>query len=300
MQWFRRTPKPVAHAVLSAWGGGVGAVRLEAGADRPRLAAFALREAPNVDAGLLRRLATDLDIERLPLTCLLAVEDYQTVVVESPQVAEEELRPALRWKVKDLIDFHLDDAVLDYLPLPELPGRVPHTWVVAAKSAAVRALAERYRQAGLKLAVIDVRETAQRNLTALLAPEDYAVAMLYSDGQESLLTFNQGGQLLLSRRIESRGVTHDQVLARVGLETQRSIDYFERQFHSLSLAKLYLAPMPEQDCWCDDLAAQLTLPVEAVGLERFIDLDGHDRLHSAHMQNQVFHLVGAALRGVLP
>jgi MSHA biogenesis protein MshI len=299
MNWFRRSPKHAANAVLSACGGGLGAVRLEPGADRPRLAAFALRDAPVISPDLLHRMAGEHGLRDLPLTCLLAAEDYQTVMVESPQVAEDELRTALRWKVKDLISFHIDDAVLDHLALPTLPGRAANTWVVAAKSAAVRALAEEYRQAGLDLRVIDIRETAQRNLTALLAPDDYAVAMLHMDGQDSLLTFNQGGELLLSRRIEGRGAAQEQLLDRVGLETQRSVDYFERQFHTLPLAKLYLAPMPEQGRWRDYLAGQLTIPVEGVDLARFVDLTGHDRLNDPRLQNQVFHLVGAALRGIL-
>lgn len=299
MKWFGRTSKTAADAVLSPCGGGLGAVRLERGTDRPRLVEFALRDIPAVTPDLLHRMAGEHALRDLPLICLLNAEDYQTVVIDSPQVAEDEFHAALRWKVKDLIGFHLDDAVLDHLPIPLLQGRAANTWVVAAKTTAVRALADQYRQAGLNLQVIDVRETAQRNLTALLAPDDYAVAMLHVDGQDSLLTFNHGGELLLSRRIEGRGASQEQLLDRVGLETQRSVDYFERQFHTLPLAKLYLAPMPEHPRWRDYLAAQLSIPVEGVDLARFIDLNGQDRLADPRLQNQVFHLMGAALRGLL-
>jgi len=299
MSWFKRTPKAGNNAVLSPCGGGLGAVRLEAGPDRPRLTVFALADAPVVDAPSLDRVAGEQGLRGQPLTCLLAAEDYQTVMVETPQVAEDEVRTALRWKVKDLIGFHLDDAVLDYLNLPQMAGRPANTWVVAARSAAVRGLAELYRQAGLDLQVITVRESAQRNLAALLAPEDYAVAMLYVDGQDSLLTFNQGGELLLSRRIEGRGAALDQLLDRVGLEVQRSVDYFERQYHTLPLAKLYLAPMPGQERWLGFLSGQLGLPVEGLELGRLVDVTGHERLQDARVQNQVFHLVGAGLRGLV-
>ena len=38
--------------------------------------------------------------------------------VEKPQVDKQELQSALRWHVKDLIDYHIDDVALVYLNLP--------------------------------------------------------------------------------------------------------------------------------------------------------------------------------------
>jgi MSHA biogenesis protein MshI len=105
-----------------------------------------------------------------PLIALLDQEAYQTVMVEAPSVPDDEIKSAIRWKVKDLLSFHIDDAVLDHLPVPGGGGRPASLFVVAAQAAAVRALAQPYHDAGLHLDVIDIRETAQHNLAMRIAP----------------------------------------------------------------------------------------------------------------------------------
>ena len=43
----------------------------------------------------------------------LNIGSYALLLVEAPDVPATELRAAIRWRVKDLIDFHIDDAVID-------------------------------------------------------------------------------------------------------------------------------------------------------------------------------------------
>ena len=294
---FKRHAHAASHAVLSPCQGGVAALRLEGDPGHPHVAAFVVADSPALTSVLLERLAREAGIRNLPLTALLDQEAYQTVLIEAPNVPDDELPSALRWKVKDLINFHIDDAVLDHLPVPGRAGQAPSLYVVAAQAPAVRELARPYHQAELPLDAIDIRETAQRNLGARLAPEDYAVAMLHFDGESGLLTFTFGEDLVLSRRIEGRGAGGDFLFDRVAMEAQRSVDYFERQFSWLRLAKLYLAPMPDAPLLARKLGEYLPVGAEVLDLGRLFDLAGQDRLLDERMQNRVFHLLGAALRG---
>lgn len=291
---FQRSPRSTSQAVLSPCQGGVAALRLEGDPGHPAVAAFALADSAVLTPELLERLAREAGVRNLPLTALLPAEAYQAVLIEAPNVPADELPSALRWKMKDLINFHIDDAVLDHLPVPGRDAQVASLYVVAAQAPAVRELARPFQQAGLPLAVIDIRETAQRNLGMRLAPEDYAVALLHFDGEAGLLTFTFGEHLVLSRRIEGRGSGGDVLFDRVAMEAQRSVDYFERQFSWLRLAKFYLAPMREAPLLARKLGEYLPVAAEVLDLHRLFDLSG--RLEDERLQNRVFHLLGAALR----
>lgn len=291
---FKRRSRSASQAVLSPCQGGVAAIRLEGDPGRPHIAAFAQADSPTPES--LERLAREAGIRNAPLIALLNQEAYQTVLIEAPNVPDDELASALRWKVKDLINFHIDDAVLDHLPVPGHAGHPASLYVVAAQAAAVRALAQPYQQADLPLTRIDIRETAQRNLAVRLAPADYAAVMLHFDGENGLLTFTFGEDLVLSRRIEGRGAGGDFLFDRVAMEAQRSVDYFERQFSWLPLAKLYLAPMPDSALLVRKLGEYLPIGAEVVDLGRLFDLAGQDQLLDERLQNRVFPLLGAALR----
>lgn len=293
---FKRRAKAAHQAVLSPCREGAVALRLEGARERPRVADCVLLDAPEFNADLLRRLAREAHLDTVPLTALLPGDSYQTVLIEAPNVPDDELSSAIRWKVKDMLNFHIDDAVLDHLPVPGRAGQPASLYVVAAQAPAVRQLAEPFHKAGLPLACIDVRETAQRNLSVRLAPEDYAVALLYFEGDTGLLTFSFGEDLVLSRRIESRGAAGDFLFERIAMEAQRSVDYFERQFSWLPLAKLYLAPMPDAPALTRKLAEYLPVGVEAVDMSRLFDFSGQDRLLEERTQNRLFHVLGAALR----
>ncbi len=41
---------------------------------------------------------------------VLAMSEYQLLMVDAPDVPAEELRSAVKWKIRDLINFHIDDV----------------------------------------------------------------------------------------------------------------------------------------------------------------------------------------------
>ncbi len=296
MAWFRSAKSHHAYAVLAPLATGAAALRLENGADRPRLAALRIdAEAPATPEGW-RRLAQAAGGERARYITLLDPAMYQTVLVEAPNAPEDELRGAIRWKVKDMINFHPDDAVLEYLPVPGGGGRPDSLFVVAAQAPAIRELAGRFQAAGLPLEVIDVRETAQHHVANRLAPEDYAVALLHFDGQNALLTFSHAGNLAFARRLDGRGANGDFLLERLAMEAQRSVDYFERQFSWMPLSKLFLAPSEAAEPLTKRLITYLPVGVEEIDLHALFDLSAVPEMAEKITQNAVFHLLGAALR----
>src|SRR5262245_27774166 len=61
----------------------------------------------------LRRVIGKLGLARASVFAVASADDYQLVQVEAPEVQAAELRAAIRWRLRDVINFHIDDAVVD-------------------------------------------------------------------------------------------------------------------------------------------------------------------------------------------
>lgn len=258
------------------------------------------------DARVAARAAAELQVRRHNCSTLLDLNEYQVLLVDAPKVPPSELRTAVRWRVKDMIDCHVDDATIDVLDIPPDPSAPPRAhamYVIAARNDVVRACIERFEQAQIPLSVIEIAETAQRNLAALIEPDARGVAMLYLGAEQGLLTVNFRGELYHARRIEigleqlraAADEARQELFHRVALELQRTFDHFDRQYPSVPIARLALAPHPEDFGLAGFLAANLDIPVETIRLSELIAFDASARLDAAS-EWRFFHLVGAALR----
>ena len=256
----------------------------------------------------LETLAKELHISRYHCTTLLASAEYQLLSVDAPNVPADELKTAIRWRLKDMLDFHIDDATIDVLDVPadkNASVRNRTMYAVAARNSLIEQRQNWFAEAKIPLSVIDIPEMAQRNISALLEPEGRGVALLSFDTDGGLLTVTYGGGLYLSRRID---VTLSQLVQsddgqrnacydRITLELQRSLDHFDRQYHFIALSKLVLAPLGDTAGGLQEyLAANLYVPVEALNLDTVIDFSRVPELKNLQAQQHYFMTLGAALR----
>jgi MSHA biogenesis protein MshI len=271
---------------------------------RPRLVWCEEEEIASLEA--IQKFARHRRVRRHRLSALLPRTDYQLLLVEAPNVPPDELKAAMRWRIKDMIDYHVDDAVIDVLDIPpdgEGAGR-HFMYAVTAHSGRVQDLVRRMGDARLPLEVIDIPEMAQRNLAKLAETPHEALAMLTLTEDGGLITVNWSGELYLARRIElrlSQLLTDDEerlgnFIERIVLEVQRSIDHFERQFHTLPLSKLMLGPLPDEVGLKAALASNLELPVEDFDLTASVDCAAAPDLADNNAQNRMMLCIGAALR----
>lgn len=252
------------------------------------------------------RVTKDLGLERYQCLTLLPAADYQLLLVDAPNVPPAELRTAVRWRVKDMLDYHVEDATIDVLDIPADPsaGTRGHSmYAVAARNDLIQGYVERFSAAQVPLSVIDIAETAQRNIAALFEPENRGVGLLYLLPKQALLTINFHGELYLARRIDvgvdqllaASPAQHDEALNRMLLELQRSLDHLDRQFPFVAMAKLLLGPEPRDTGLAAHLSANLGLPVEQVRLHDVIDFAPGEALGDDAAW-RLFHVLGAALR----
>src|SRR5687768_6611414 len=61
------------------------------------------------------RVTKELGVERYQCLSVLPSTDYQLLLVDAPNVPAPELKAAVRWKLKDMLDYHVDDATIDVL-----------------------------------------------------------------------------------------------------------------------------------------------------------------------------------------
>lgn len=250
----------------------------------------------------LERVAKELGFAQHQCLALLPAADYQMLLVEAPNVPALELKTAVRWRIKDLLDYHVQDATIDVLDIPVESGGAarPHSmYAIAARNDVIQACIDRFSAAHIPLSVIDIAETAQRNIAALVEPAERAVALLYVDRSHSLLTVSLRGELYLTRRIDlgldqldgSGGEGPNRLL----LELQRSLDHLDRQFPFAAPAKVVLAPTPSETGLRAHLAENLDLPVEELRLGDILRLAPDIEL-DGEMAWRLFHVIGAALR----
>ena len=213
---------------------------------RPLLSAFDFHPWPADESQekTLARIATDYGLKRATCTTVLDQTEYSLLLTEAPDVPVEELRAAMRWRVKDLIDFHINDATLDVFDVPgeRVAGRARQMYAVAARSAVIQKRVDLLDAANINLQVIDIIELAQRNLAGLLPEDARGVALLSFTAGAGLLTITKQGELYLSRNLDigldalTQAENPSDYFDRIVLETQRSLDYYDSHFRQPPLA----------------------------------------------------------------
>jgi MSHA biogenesis protein MshI len=266
---------------------------------------------PSAAIETLETLRKEMHLERFRCGMLLGASEYQLQLLEAPSVPDAELKSAIRWKLKDVLDYPVETATVDLVTVPadpSAPTRGKSVYAVAAKNSVIESHMKLFHDARIPLQVIDIPELAQRNFAALLETEGRGLALLSFGSDSGLLTFTAGGELYLSRRIEigldmlmaADTERRVQMFERITLELQRSLDHFDRQFTFVPLARLVVGPLPPDLGLETYLAGNLYVPVEAADLSTLLDLGGREELRDPWQQQQYFNLLGAALRSGMP
>ncbi|HYS51475.1 MAG TPA: agglutinin biogenesis protein MshI [Burkholderiales bacterium] len=237
-------------------------------------------------------------------TTLLEPADYQILLVESPKVPTDELKAAIRWRIKDLLEYHIDDATVDVFEVRaegDAKGSAKAMYAVATPNEVVQKRIALFQGARVPLKVIDIPEMAQRNIAALFESPDKATAMLAFSPWGGMLTISFRGELLLTRRLEVTSVQlgqrehGDHYRERVATEITRSLDIFDRQRLSVGVGELLLAPLPQDPELEQFLRGKLYVPVVPAALPQVMDFADAGE-PTAEEQWEYFYLFGAALR----
>jgi len=245
-------------------------------------------------------LRTDVHLHG-PLGGVLDPVDYQLLLVESPDVLPAEMKAAVRWRLKDSLDFPLDEAVVDVFNIPEPARRTGSKmmYAIAAKSAAIAKQTALLQPRSPRFDVIDIPELALRNLASHLPEAADGLIFLWLKPASAQLLVIKGKTLYLARDVQfsaQRSADSPDAgadLQAIALELQRSMDYFESHHEQAPLRNLVIAP-PDRtaDVLARQLASETSMSIQALSLDRVLELpDGFDT-----PDRHALLAIGAAMR----
>ena len=217
------------------------------------------------------------------MACSLVLprQDYQLLLADAPDVPAAEVAAALRWRIKDLLSYPVQQAALAASPLPAdaYRGRQKKAYVAALQTTLLEQRAAIIDAAGLNLDCIEIAEFALNNLQSRIEAPGAAI-LLHLFERGGLLNIVEAGQLYLSRESEQdlqvlldeqEPFQHREELL---LEVQRSRDFYESQMGKGIITRLQYSPdRVDMLPLADYLASQLGLVAEPLEIERIVAVD---------------------------
>jgi len=193
---------------------------------------FPYKNTKNIQA-LLTELVQKYALSGVYCSWILQPEQYQLLQTESLPVSPKEFQAAIRWKVKELLSFPIQDAVIDSFPIPVDTASTTVTTImlVIARLSILKPLSDQISASGLNLATIDIPELSLRNLTAVYEKDKKSTALIYLQEDNSQLIITHQQQLYFSRVLNFGIKTLENSIEQALLELQRSFDYFQGQWH---------------------------------------------------------------------
>ena len=281
----------------------------DSGNGKPQVVKCAFVPEADIAVEALAQLARKIGVPGFAWTTPLRRSDYKLVVLSQPAVKPIEMAQSLRWSLGPQIDFPVDEATLDWMSIPtqkHMPQRPPHLYVIAAKSEVVTRRAGPFRQAKIALQAVDIRETAQRNISALRERAGEGLGMVSVSDQGVQITFTFEGELYLDRFIETSlaaliaadDETRIRAFERITLQVQRSIDLVTRTLPFISLGRIGMAPMPAPLALGAHLAQNVSASVETLDLASVFDFALTPELAEEENQARFFVALGSALRSM--
>jgi MSHA biogenesis protein MshI len=245
------------------------------------------------------------NLEGVNCSWMLNAAQYQLILHDELPVKEDEFQSAIRWQIRKLLSFPIDDAYVDSFAIP--PAQITNPkktiMVVAAQQSIIKPIALQISESGLNLTSIDIQELGLRNITALYENDETATALIYLKENTSELVITRQKMFYFSRRLDwDLGFLTKSVLGqdsindyldKLSLEIQRSFDYFQSQWRFPAPSRLLIVALNSTL----DIATYLSqrLRVQASNLNLNEKIFSKIKLTPAQ-EFQFLPIIGGALR----
>jgi MSHA biogenesis protein MshI len=193
---------------------------------------------------VLSGVADSNNLTQTPIYWMLGPDDYQLNLIESLPVPANELQTALSWRIRSLITYHIDEAVLEYFELPAKKGAssTPLLGAVTAQKSLLNPLISLLKTCNLPLVTIDIPELALLNLASVYETDEKCTAFLYFYNKNIILNISCKKVLYFTRRI-NLPYTPDNTIdyEKLSLEILRYFDFFRSQWRLSSPTRIFAA-----------------------------------------------------------
>jgi MSHA biogenesis protein MshI len=256
-------------------------------------------EAGQQATEILRQRLTKIGLNKVPCNLVINTGAYQMLLGEAPKVPAAELSEALRWKVKDLVQFPIAEAVVNAILLPEdsAKGTNRMAYAVVTQRKNIEALVAQAKAAGLTLNAIDIPEMALRNIVETCCDAKRGVALVKLVQGGGSLQIMRDGNLYLTRQFSlsyNAGLLDDLPAEALILDLQRSLDYFERQMRQVPPSNVYLCgENVTADKVTPEMRAGLQVAISTLEFSKGLDIEPGIAEHHLSL---CINALGAALR----
>ena len=274
--------------------------------DRPSVIGCGFVAGGQLDVESLTALSKQISVSGYPWALTLNREDYNILVVAEPSVKQDELDQAVRWGISTMLNYPASEADIAWMKIPShpsQPNRPPHLYVAAAKHEQVVLCTDIFKKTKLSLQAIDIRETAYRNIAALVERPGEGVALLSIGALGVQFTVTFQGELYLDRYVKETILNADmdelareRASERVVLQVQRSLDFVSRSLPFIDLNRVWLAPMQSDPGLRTYFEQNLPVPFEDIDLATAFDFSKTPDLLQPEIQAGYIVALGAALR----
>lgn len=221
---------------------------------------------------LLSNIVKEHQIKNALTSLVLQSDDYQLIVTDALPVAVTEFQAAIRWKIKDLLKFPIDDVVIDSFPVPKTHTAQNKIMVIAARASELIELSEAIQQCGLKIRSISVPEIGLLAITNLYADPNAITTCIYIQDTYIQLLMIAHETIYVSRQLKftintENELTLEQSINHLAAELQRSFDYYHSLWPSSAPMQLILAATKSISKEAiEQLSETIRMPIQIINL----------------------------------
>ena len=232
-------------------------------------------------------------LQNVNCSLVLSPLEYHLLLTDVPQVSESEICDALWWKVKDLVNFSIDNAQIDYLELPndDQVHRARKIYAVVANKSKVKAKVAWAQALGLNPTAVEIPETALLHIASKLCPDVVGTSILFVEAEQSLLMLMSQGHMYLTRTLQYNYLDR---MEAVVLDLQRSMDYYESQIGKPPCQKVIVLPQqPHDSPMMSTLLSNMGVEVTTFDINQLVTSDNEI---SIEIQQHCLVAISGALR----
>lgn len=218
----------------------------------------------------IQNLVSKHKLKSSPVQLILSHSFYQKYSIDKPQVPEKEIKDAIPWALKDIINEPSHEIVCDYYSSPTLSKASEKINVITCKRSLINTLVQACKNALINLQGISIEEIALCNLFSK-DDEDCILLSIEAGSELNLLAISKG-HLLFQRRLRGfNELSHiaeteleQLTIDNLSLELQRSLDYLVAQLKQTQIKQIIIAsPSPALETICSALNQAMELRVSA-------------------------------------
>lgn len=226
-------------------------------------------DTPDMQKTVLQQWVNTRGLRKALVNLVLPHNAFDLVQLERPEVAETEINAAIRWKLKDSVDYPVSEAIVDTFAVPD--GRQTgsaRVYVTCVPQTRLKGYINLLQDVGLEARNISIAPLALRNLAQYALNTEEAVGFVHITQEDAALYICRREVFYLSRTLnisQAQLATEDAseqaaLSEQLALDIQRTLDYYDTYFGHAPIRQLWFETSPQNPTWlADQVGATLGL-----------------------------------------